>query len=621
MFAAMNLRRLWVLLVATGSCLAAAPKVNKVEPPNWWTPHTLNHLQVLLTGTDLTGATVTTAAKGFRTEVRRISENGHYAFVYLDIAKDVRPGNYKFQVKNGTGTAEFEFRMDRPLEAAGRFQGFSPDDAIYLLMPDRFADGDAANDNLPQYGRPADRKSAGAYHGGDLKGIQDRLPYLKDLGVTAVWVTPITKNSATGQNPGGAYHGYSASDFYDVEPRYGTLAEFKQLVDATHAAGMKFVLDQVANHSGNRIPWVGDWPDPTWVHYQDQNPRPRIVFDIAGLSDPYARPKRRDKPLNGWFTAAMPDLNQEDPLVSDYLIENGLWWIAVSGVDAFRMDTFPYVDRPFWEKYHAAIHRQYPNFVVTGEVTASTPVSLSFFEGGTVRRGIDTGLNSILDFPMETAIRQVFAEGQPMTKVVDILAQDSLFQHPEMLVTFPGNHDQPRFLTLAKGDIAKLIMGEAFLLTTRRVPHLYYGDEVAMVGGRDPDNRRDFPGGWPGDAVDAFTPTGRTGDAATVFDWTRRLLHLRQEHSALRRGGLIQLLTTENQYAYLRTSPEEDVLVVLNRAGNEKPIQVEVDDLPLANGLRLTSLLPGGADVVVANGKIVVDRPGEVQIYAAKRAR
>ena len=182
--------------------------------------------------------------------------------------------------------------------------------------------------------------------------------------------------------------------------------------------------------------------------------------------------------------------------------------------------------------------RQYPQFVVTGEVTAPNPVSLSFFEGGVVRRGIDTGLKSILDFPLEGAIRQVFAEGQPMTKLVDLLAQDSVYQHPEMLVAFPGNHDQPRFLTVAKRDIAKLMMAEAFLLTTRRVPHLYYGDEVAMQGGRDPDNRRDFPGGWPDDPVNAFESAGRSGEAATVFDWTRRLLHLRQEHPALRRGGL-----------------------------------------------------------------------------------
>jgi glycosidase len=616
----MNLSRAGACLLFGLTCATAALKVDKVEPPNWWTPHTLNPIQVLLTGSDLAGASITTASKGFKIEVRTISENGHYLFAYLDIGKDARPGTHRFQVKTTAGTTEFNFTLDRPIDPKGRFQGFSSDDVIYLIMPDRFADGDPANDNLPDFGRPADRKAAGAYHGGDLKGIRDHLGYLKDLGVTGVWVTPITKNSATGSNPGGAYHGYSASDFYAVEPRYGNMKDFKDLVDATHAAGMKFVLDQVVNHSGNRIPWVSDWPTKTWVSYEGQTSRPRNNFDIAGLADPYSRPKRRDLPLKGWFSPAMPDLNQEDPLVSDYLIQNALWWIGMSGVDAFRQDTFPYVDRPFWEKYHTAIYRQYPEFVVTGEITAPNPVALSFFEGGVTRRGVDTKLRSILDFPLEGAVRKVFGEGQPMTALVDLLTQDSLYLHPEMLVVFPGNHDQPRFLTLAKGDISKLMMADAFLLTTRRVVHLYYGDEVAMQGGRDPDNRRDFPGGWPDDPVNDFTTEGRTGDAAKVFNWTRDLLHFRQEHPAVRQGGLIQLLVNQDQYAYLRTSAEEDVLVVLNRAGHEKAIQIDVDDLPLKDGLRLSPLAAGAREALVSNGKIVIEQPGEIQIYSAKHA-
>jgi glycosidase len=474
------------------------------------------------------------------------------------------------------------------------------------------------NDAPPQFGRAADRKSPGTYHGGDLKGIRDHLAYLKDLGVTGVWVTPITKNSVAGQDIR-TYHGYSASDFYAVEPRFGTMKDLQDLIEAAHALGLKIVQDQVANHSGNRTPWTGDLPTKTWVHYADQQTRPRNNFDIAALADPYARPKRAEVPVNGWFSQAMPDLNQEDPFVSDYMIENALWWIGMTGIDAIRQDTYPYVGRAFWEKYQTAVNRQFPAFVVTGEVTASTPVVLSFFEGGVRRRGIDTKLPSILDFPLESAVRQVFADGQPMTKLVDILAQDSLYLHPEMLVVFPGNHDQPRFLTQAKGDVAKLMMAEAFVLTTRRVVHLYYGDEVAMLGGRDPDNRHDFPGGWPDDPVDAFTEAGRTGDAAKVFNWTRDLLHFRQAHAAIRRGGLTQLLSTPEQYAYLRTSPEENVLVVLNRAGSAKPVSIEVDDMPLPNGTRLASFAAGVPDAIVSNGKVAIEQPGEVQIYWAKR--
>jgi glycosidase len=230
------------------------------------------------------------------------------------------------------------------------------------------------------------------------------------------------------------------------------------------------------------------------------------------------------------------------------------------------------------------------------------------------RRGVDTKLKSMLDFPLESAIRKVFAQRQPMTLLTDILAQDSLYQRAGDLVVFPGNHDQPRFLTVAGGDIGKLEMAEAFVLTTKRVVHLYYGDEIAMQGGRDPDNRHDFPGGWPGDAVNAFTPEGRTGDAARVFDWTRALLHVRAEHPALRRGDLVQLLVNQDQYAYLRRSPEEEVLIVLNRGGAGKPIELDVDDLQMADGLRLTSF-SGGPELSVAQRKITIAEPKEVGIY------
>lgn len=615
----MTLLRCCALALFGLACSTAAPKVEKVEPPNWWTPHTLNPIQVLLTGSDLKGTTVTTASKGFKIDVRAASDDGRYLFVYLDLGKDLRPGAYRFQLRNGSGTGEFTFTLDRSLDPKGRFQGFSPDDVIYLIMPDRFANGDPANDSLPEYGRPADRKSAGAYHGGDIQGIRDHLGYLKDLGVTGIWVTPVYKNSVSGSGAGGAYHGYSSVDFYDVEPHFGTVKDFRDLVDAAHRMGLKVVQDQVANHSGPRHPWVANPPTKTWFNYLDRSPKPRNNFDIAGLTDPYARPQRRDLPLRGWFAGSLPDLNQEDPLVADYLIQNALWWIGMTGIDAVRQDTYPYVDRPFWEKYQTAINRQYPGFVVVGEITAPNPASLSFFEGGARRNGVDTKLPSILDFPLEGAVRNVFALGQPMTRLVELLAQDSLYQRPEMLVVFPGNHDQPRFLTAANGDISKFLMAETFTLTTRRVVHLYYGDEVAMQGGRDPDNRRDFPGGWPGDAVNAFTPEGRMGDAATVFNWTRDLLRFRQAHTALRRGGLVQLLVDQDRYAYLRTSPEEDVLVVLNRAGREKPIQIDVDDLPLREGLRLQSFAAGSPDATVSGGKVTIGQPKEIQMYWASR--
>jgi glycosidase len=548
-----TLVRIIALYLALLTASRAAPAVNKVEPPNWWVHHTLSPVQLLLTGADLAGATVV-APKGFRAEVRQSSTDGRYLFAYVTIPTSAKPGAYQFQVRKGSSTTEFNFALDAPLAPAGRFQGFTPDDVIYLLMPDRFATESSAAVN--------------SYHGGNLRGIRDHLAYLKDLGVTGIWATPVYKNSTPDASP---YHGYHTVDFYDVEPHFGTMKDFRDLVDAAHQLGLKVVQDQVANHCGPRHPWVAAPPTPTWFHDLARRPRLRNNFDIAALADPYARPGLLDPPLRGWFAGNLPDLDQSDPLVSDYLIQNTLWWIGMSGIDAIRQDTYPYVDRPFWEKWQAAIDRQYPNLTVTGEITARTPAVLSFFDGGTRRRGVDTHLKSMLDFPLENAIRAVFARGEPMTQLTDILAQDFLYQRPEMLVAFIGNHDQPRFLTEAGGDIGRLQMAQAFLLTTRRVPHLYYGDEIAMGAGTDRTDRTIRADFSPAAFLSA--PTSPT------FTWLRELLHFRQEHPALRRGTLTQLLVNKDQYAFLRTSPEERVLVVLNRAGDAGPIELNFDDV------------------------------------------
>lgn len=605
------------MLAMLANCYAA-PVVTKVEPPNWWVHHSRNPIQVLLTGSDLKGATVAAVPRGFRVEVRRASDDGRYLFLYLNIDSGAKPGSYRFQVKSASGVGAFEFALDAPLDPKGRFQGFSPDDVIYLIMPDRFANGDPSNDSPPEYNRPADRKAVSAYHGGDLRGIRDHLAYLKELGVTAVWVNPVYKNSLPNV---GAYHGYSTVDFYDLEPRFGTMKDFRELVDEAHRMGIKVLQDQVANHSGPRHPWVTNPPTPTWFNDLSRVPRLRNNFDIAALSDPYARPARRESPLRGWFAGSLPDFDQTDPLVSDYLIQNGLWWIGMSGLDGIRQDTYPYVDRPFWEKWQTAINKQYPNFVVVGEITAPTPAVLSFFDGGARRYGIDTKLNTMLDFPLHGAIRGVFAQGRPMTQLTDILAQDSLYQRPDLLVAFVGNHDEPRLLTAAGNSIAKLLMAQTFVLTTRRVPHLYYGDEIAMGVGTDTTDRSiraDFPGGFPADPVNAFLPEGRTGDAATVFNWMRELLQFRQSHLALRQGQLVNLVVNANQYAYLRSSPGEHVLVVLNRAGAAKPIEIRVDDLRLPEGLRFTPMSGGAAEIAVAGGKLNLEEPQEISIYWAR---
>lgn len=631
--------------------LLGAPVITKVDPPNWWVPHTWNPLQVLITGSDLKNAVVTSTSRGFKIDTRYASDNGHYLFVYLNIGRGVKPGMYLFHVKSASGSADFKFRLDRPLEPKGRFQGFGPDDVIYLLMPDRFAVGGAATNSPPQSApttRPGDNPNAPGggvtsqstnaapgigsdrgrrrgrgggqgYHGGNLQGIIDHLDYLKDLGVTALWMTPVYQNSST--NNRGAYHGYSTVDYYGVEPHFGTMQDLKTLVEAAHQVGIKVVQDQVVNHCGPGHPWNSDPPTRTWFNNWDTVPKPRNNYDIASLADPYARPSRRELPIRGWFAGTLPDLNQDDPLVSDYEIQNALWWIGMTGIDGVREDTYPYVSRAFWEKWQTAINRQYPDFVCVAEITADTPAVLSFFEGGTRRYGIDTKLRAELDFPLEHRTQRVFGNDNPMTDLANILAQDSLYLHPEMLVTFVGNHDQPRMLNVARGDISKLLMAQTFTLTTRRTAHLYYGDEIGMTGGNDPDNRRNFPGGFPGDTTNDFTPAGRVGDAATVFDWTRGLLHFRQEHPALRRGDMVNLLVTRDRYAYLRSSPGEYVLVVLNRSGPTNSVVLALDEVSVPEGLVFKSFPSGFPDISVKAGKLVINSPKEIEIYWAIRRR
>ena len=593
--------------------------MNKIEPPNWWVRHSRNPVQLLLTGSDLNGAAVLATSKGFRMDVRQSSADGRYLFAYLTIDRAVRPGRYRFRVRKGSEATAFDFALDAPPDPTGRFQGITGDDVIYLIMPDRFANGDPSNDSPPEYNRPADRNVFNAFHGGDLRGIRDRLPYLNELGVTALWLNPIYKNSSPGASP---YHGYHTVDFYDVEPRFGSMKDFRNLVDAAHRLGVKVLQDQVANHTGPRHPWVTSPPTPTWFHHLNRTPRPRNNFDIAALADPYARPRRRDPPLRGWFAGNLPDLDQTDPLVSDYLIQNALWWIGMSGLDGIRQDTYPYADRPFWEKWQTAIDREYPALVVVGEITAPSPAVLSFFQAGARRDGVDTRLRTMLDFPLEGAVRRVFAQGQPMTQIADVLAQDFLYHRPELLVTFIGNHDGPRFFTIAANDAGKLLMAQTLVLTTRRVPQLYYGDEIAMGAGADRTDRSiraDFPGGFPGDPVNAFLPEGRTGTSKIVFDWTRDLLRFRQAHPALRRGDLVHLLATGDQYVFLRRSGTDQVLVALNRAGSAKPIELDVDDLAIREGTRFRAFAGAEAEAVVSNSRIVLKDPKEISIYWAAR--
>lgn len=600
---------------ATARRAALAPEILKVEPPNWWAGHSVgavgNPLRVLIRGRNLHGAKITAKA-GLSFSRININDAGTYLFADLTISKSLKPGKYSFTITGELGSVEAPFELSAALPRQGNFQGFNQDDVIYLIMPDRFANGDPANDNPAVSQGLFDRNKPRRYHGGDLQGVINRLPYLKDLGVTAIWLNPIydnnnqldTKETDNGE-PSTGYHGYGAVDFYNVEEHFGDLAKLRELVEKAHALGLKIIQDQVANHCGPFHPWVKDAPTPTWFNgteasHIDENWQTQL------LRDPHV-PAEWVKPvLDGWFVNLLPDLNQNDPEAARYIIQNTLWWLGATGMDAIRQDTLPYVPRKFWNQWMTAIKREYPNVNVVGETLDGSPAQVSFFQGGTKRwDGVDSKIDTEFDYPLFYAVRDSFAKGQSTKRLAEILSQDHLYSNPDALVTLLGSHDVPRFMNEPGASVAGLKLAFTFLLTTRGTPQLYYGDEIAMRGGNDPDNRRDFPGGWSGDAHNAFESTSRNAEEKDVFDYVKKLLRLRKELEPLRRGALLQLMLNEQTYGFARLTATKTVVVVLNNNAQAEAVEFGLPaELRLAEGAVLRNVLAAGPDVKVEGGKL-----------------
>lgn len=579
---------LFLVLLTSRVYAFQAPQVSKVEPPNWWTGF-VSPVMVLLYGENLSDAKITVAHPGVKIEKTQLQPDGKHAFVWLSFAKTAKPSDVTLTLNTPSGKSTATLTLLDRAPQQGRFQGVTRDDVIYLIMPDRFADGDPSN-NMPKGAAPGtyDRKAAKSYHGGDLKGIQDHLAYFKDLGITTLWLNPIFDND----NLSETYHGYGASDLYAVEDHFGTLPEFQQLVSAAHQQGIKILLDMVPNHVGPNHPWATSQPTPGWLHGTTAN-HINTDYDYPPVTDTHAVEKNYRSALDGWFANVLPDLAQENPLVAEYLTQNALWWMEIGGVDGFRIDTFPYVPRTFWTNYLTKLQSTYPNFFAVGEVYNFEPPVVSYFAGGQKGfDGIDTHLTTPFDFPMNSAIREVVNRNASAKKIVDVLRQDRLYPHPELLVTFIGNHDMKRFLTDAGGSTTKLKLGFSLLATLRGVPQIYSGDEIAMPGGEDPDNRRDFPGGFPGDPHTAFTQAGRTPDQQDVYAHVQGLLKLRRDHPALRIGELKHVTVSDDYYVFTRETAAERLLVVFYKGEKAQAVTVDLTDTSIANATGFTAVNP-----------------------------
>jgi glycosidase len=605
----------------------AQPAVARVEPPSWWPGHSLDPVRVMLRGRALGGARLQASGGGLRVSRVRVNAAGTTLFADLHVDAGARPGPRELAVVTPEGRATARFELRAPLPRAGRFQGFSPDDVIYLIMPDRFANGDPANDDPPRSPGLFDRSRGRYYHGGDLRGIQDRLPYLKDLGVTALWLNPVYDNhdrlnerETYDGKPITDYHGYGAVDFYAVDEHLGDLAALRELVDAAHAAGIKVIQDQVANHSGPYHAWVADPPTPTWFNGSAERHLAN-TWQVWTLADPHAGVPEQRATLEGWFIDILPDLNQDDAEAARYIIQNSLWWVGVAGFDGIRQDTLPYVPRRFWRDWMAALKKEYPSLRVVGELFDGDASLVSFFQGGRARfDGVDTGIDTLFDFPLYFPLRRAFAQGQPIREVAMALSRDHLYPRPQELVTFLGLHDVARFMNEPGATPDGLALAFTFLMTTRGTPLVYYGDEIGMAGGNDPDNRRDFPGGWPGDARDAFTAAGRTAQEEGLFQHVRRLARLRAELEPLRRGRLVHLLAEEQSYAYARIGTGGPVVMVFNNGPAAADVAFEAGPATLPEGSQLQDRLGLLPAAEVRDGRVRVLVPARsAGIYVPKR--
>jgi glycosidase len=615
--------RLVAVCLLSAGLLAAAPTVAKVDPPNWWAGHSINPVRLLIRGAGLNGARVEVRSSGFRAGNVRVNDGGTYLFVDLAIPRGAKPGPVELSIATAEGSSRAPFEITAALPRAGRFQGFSPDDVIYLIMPDRFADGDPSNDDPAISKGLFDRSKPRFYHGGDLEGVIRHLPYLAGLGVTAIWLNPVyenvnhlnTREIYDGQSITD-YHGYGATDFYRVEEHFGTMETLRKLVDAAHSAGIKVIQDQVANHTGPFHPWVTDSPTPTWYNGTLAN-HIANTWQTWTLMDPHSSPAMRKSTLDGWFLDILPDLNQDDPETARYLIQNTLWWIGMTGFDGIRQDTLPYVPRSFWRDWMAAIKREYRSLRVVGELFDGDPALVSFFQGGARRfDGIDSGIDSLFDFPLYYPLRRAFANGESLRDVAVMFGHDHLYANAGMLVTFLGLHDVPRFMNEPGATLDGLKSAFTLLMTARGIPMIYYGDEIAMRGGRDPDNRRDFPGGFPGDQRDAFTEQGRTPEQQSLFAHVQTLTRLRAASGCLRQGTMETLKVDDHVFAFARAGSGCSAVVAFNNGA--AAAKVSVPAAGFAIGTAHDGL--GGAAGYVADGVLTVElRPMSSAVFVRPR--
>ena len=555
-------------------------RVDKIEPPNWWVGMKHNRVQLMVNGSDLSDCQVESNHRGLKVVGVEPVGNPNYTFVNIEVSPSLPPGDYELRFKvPGQDSASFSFPVLSRSDSSNRHQGFSHRDVIYLITPDRFANGDPANDRAPGTLDEFDPGQHAKRHGGDLQGIIDHLDYLQDLGVTALWLNPVLENRGIN-----SYHGYKTTDWYKIDPRFGTNEDYRTLVEAAHRKGMKIIFDHVANHIGIRHPWIKNLPEPDWLNGSVEDHLLEKHY-LLSLSDPHADPNSKRELKDFWFVDRMPDLNQRNPRLAKYLIQNSIWWIEYSGLDGIREDTYPYVDQNFMAKWAKAIRLEYPDFNIVGEIWATHSAYIAQFQERTILpRDFETHLPAVMDFPLMEAVRRFLDGSGKLRDLHAVYAQDFLFTDVNNLLVFGDNHDTPRMMFVANENVARVKLALTLLLTTRGTPQLLYGTELGMVGGESHvELRANFPGGFPGDKRAAFEAEGRTRLENEMHEFVKQLLHLRKKHPALSQGKMIHYAPTwrNDIYRVLKVFEDglrsEKILILTN--GHEERKTVRLDDL------------------------------------------
>lgn len=546
--------------------------ITRVEPSNWWVGMKNTELQIMVYGPNIGHATVSINYPGITIkEVAKVT-NPNYAFIYINIAKGTKPGTVPILFKDGQEKFTYRYPIKARTDKSGAL-GFNASDVLYLITPDRFANGNPANDNLDSV--KVNRSNPNARHGGDLAGIAQHLDYIKDLGMTTVWLNPVQENRMRG----GSYHGYAITDFYKIDPRFGSNEEFKSLTKEAHAKGLKMVMDMVFNHCGSSHWWMADLPSKDWINndgvFLQTNHATVTAMDI------HASPSEKRTFLDGWFTRGMPDLNQRNRHLATYLIQNSIWWIEEARIDGIRQDTYSYMDYDFLSRWCKAVQDEYPAFNIVGETWYNKSTASAWWQANSRLSKQNSYLKTAMDFSLTFIIQNSFdgkTDNGYLTNIFEDIAQDYIYPDPYNILTFLDNHDMSRFNRKEDTDLKRYKQGLTFLLTMRGIPQIYYGTELLMTGTKEEGDgrlRKDVLGGWPDDKTNEFAKESRTAMQNEAWEYMQKLLQWRKQNLAVTQGTMMHYAPRNGVYVYGRMKGASRVLVILNAALTDQTVSMD----------------------------------------------